>query len=184
MKIELAVVIALIFIASLLVSGCTTSTNTPTSTPLPSTDAAAAAITDELLQRGFVIITPFVKSTNAAGIVTYTGVVQDGENSLTPFVHNLTLEVTKNRNDTATRVDAWVRNATERGYTGIGVQDVGVARYWESGMGVVANTTHGVWIVGQQPNAFVTVLYATQPAMSVSTLSDGYFVAADFATKA
>jgi hypothetical protein len=178
-----ALVVLSLVVASLMVSGCTTSTNTATSTPPPSIDAAAATINDEFLQSGYVLITPFVKSTNAAGIITYTGVVKDGENSLTPYIHNLTLEVTKNRNDTSTRFDAWVRNATERGYIG-SVQDVGIARYWSGTKGAATNATLGVWIVGQQPKGFTTVLYASQPPKSVSALSDGYLVSADFATKA
>jgi hypothetical protein len=183
MKSKLAAIAVLsLVVASLLVVGCTTSTNTTTSTPLPITDAAKA-ITNEFSQSGFTIITPFVKSTNAAGNVTYTGVIKDGEKTLTPYIHNLTFEVTKNRNDTATRLDAWVRYATERGYTGA-VQDAGVARYWSGTQGAATNATHGVWIVGQQPKAFVSVLYATQPPKDVTTLSDGYFVAVDFATKA
>jgi hypothetical protein len=179
-----AIAVLLFLVASLSVAGCTTSTNTATSTPPPSIDAAAAAITDEFLHSGYVIITPFVKSTNAEGIITYMGVVKDGENSLTPYIHNLTLEVTKNRNDTTTRFDAWVRNATERGYTG-SVQDAGIARYWSgTKRAAVTNVTLGVWVVGQQPKGFTTVLYASQPPKSVSALSDGYLVSADFATKA
>jgi Ca2+-binding RTX toxin-like protein len=180
----IAVILVLfLVVASLLVAGCTSSTNTTTPTSLPTSDTAAA-ITNEFSQSGYVIIIPFVKSTNAAGIVTYTGIVKDGENSLTPYTHNLTLEVTKNRNDTTTRFDAWVRNATQRGYTG-SVQDAGIARYWSGTQGAaVMNATHGVWIVGQQPKGFTTVLYASQPPKSVSALSDGYIVSADFATEA
>ncbi|MGZ4863326.1 MAG: hypothetical protein ACXV5H_00960 [Halobacteriota archaeon] len=178
------IAVLLVVVASLSVTGCTTSTNTPTSTLQPSIDTAAATITDEFTKSGYIIITPFVKSTNAAGIVTYNGVVEDGEKAITPYIHNLTLEVTNNANDTVARFDAWVSNATELGYTG-SVQDAGIARYWSGTQGAtVVNASRGMWIVGQQPNAFVTVLYASQPPISLTTLSDSYFVSVDFATKA
>lgn len=46
----------------------------------------------------------------------YTGVAKDGEEKLVPSVHNVTIEQTKNRNDTLTRFHAYVAQAVSNGY--------------------------------------------------------------------
>jgi hypothetical protein len=124
MIIKLLAIIVLVMITSLSVAGCTTSptpnvnqTISPpnTTTALQSADLSAK-FDNALRSYNLTIVVPFTRAVNQYGNWVYTAAAKDGEEKLVPFVHNLTIEETQNRNDTYTRFNAYVAQAVSNGY--------------------------------------------------------------------
>jgi hypothetical protein len=170
------IALLLLVVASLLVTGCTTTpVNKTTSPPTKSVD-----MTDKLnssfTAKNFTIITPFTRAVNQYGNVVYTGVVKDGEATLVQYVHNLTLEETKSRNETLERFDAYIAQALTLGYsqtynTSIvwhGTKDSEAYPANEVYVGIVEPNVGAMWDMGnlylniKEPNYRVTVDYKTK----------------------
>jgi hypothetical protein len=121
-----AIIVLLLVVVSLLEAGCTTTTTVTNQTTSPPT--TSADLTDKLnnaftsqnnavMGQNFTVITPFTRTVNQYGNVVYSGVVKDGGDKLVPYVYNLTLEETKNRNESITRFNASVAQALTMGYS-------------------------------------------------------------------
>ncbi len=78
-------------------------TPVPSKKPTPSSGNDYSATLTAKFDEKYVIKKPFSKSTNSNGNVVYSGVVQDGDDKLHPYSHKITIELTKNRDDTKTR---------------------------------------------------------------------------------
>jgi hypothetical protein len=124
-----AVVIMLVIVASLCVAGCTVTntsnpspTETQNATPLyrittTTTNATSKAITDNYASNGYEIVKPFVKATNQYGNVVYMGVVNDANAThLTPYQHNVTIELMKNKTETKQRVSQLAAIYIQQGF--------------------------------------------------------------------
>ncbi|MGZ4846411.1 MAG: hypothetical protein ACXV3D_00250 [Halobacteriota archaeon] len=185
-----AIVVALVVLASLLVAGCTSPT---TSSPTPSASAStntdvSTALTNEFTGRGFVVMQPFVKSTNGAGLVTYAGAFKDSENTLTPYVHNVTILLTKDRNATKTQFDSAVATAQARGYQGTNTGNVSGGSIWQGSVGRhFSNPTDFVYISAQQPSqgVYYEIIHGPSEGRAYATsLGSEWLVSTDYATKA
>jgi len=122
-------IIAFVIVASLSVAGCITTTtespNTPSPTnspsymtptytpikssptPIPTSSGDLSSYITAKFSEDYLIVKQFKKSTNSYGNVVYTGVVKDNEKKLYPYSHNVTIELTKNRDATKTRYAQW-----------------------------------------------------------------------------
>jgi hypothetical protein len=65
--------------------------------------------------QNYTLVKPFTRTVNPYGNAVYTGVVKDGEDKLVPYVHNMTVEETKSRNDSVKRFNAYVAQALRQG---------------------------------------------------------------------
>jgi hypothetical protein len=191
-----AITVLLLVVASLLVSGCTTTPTVPTVTTTPTvptvinqtTSPANAAPTSADLSatinraftaQNYTITTPFTRAVNQYGNMVYTGVVKDGENKLVPYVHNMTIEETKSRNETMSRFDAYVAQAQTMGY---------------SYTSPISNRTEGFWLgsIGDGSNlnnrAAVRIAEPNHPISwfdgYISVFDANYTVVSDYTTKA
>jgi hypothetical protein len=146
-----AIVVLLLVVASLLIAGCTTTTTSSTSDAVTTLNKAFTAW-------NATIVTPFKQTTNQFGNVIYSGVVKDGQQKLTPYVHNITLEETKNRSQSIERFNATVAQAKSQGYAQIATGQEGRwagAIYKNKLTGETSRTYNGVTIL---PYKYVSVV--------------------------
>jgi hypothetical protein len=117
-----AIIVLSLVVASLFVLGCTTPASNPTASPSSITSPSATSVdmatklNKAFTAQNFIIVKPFSQAVNQYGNVVYTGVVKDGEGKVVPYVHNMTVEETKSRNETITRFNAYVAQALSQGY--------------------------------------------------------------------
>jgi hypothetical protein len=124
---KVAVIVALVMIASLSVAGCTvglpsTSSPTPTPTPIPASTPVptpvdySSALTKSVESTNFIMERPFTKSASERGNDVYKGV---GRNSTNPGSASVTLvfEVTKSQSEAKKVYDGAVATKLNEGYT-------------------------------------------------------------------
>ncbi len=125
MEKKLLAILGLVMIASLSIAGCTVTTTNSNSSQNqvqfpPSgqgTSDVSKAITDNYASNGYEIVKPFVKATNQYGNVVYTGVVNDATAThLSPYQHNVTIELMKNKTETKQRVSQLAAIYSQQGY--------------------------------------------------------------------
>ncbi len=111
------VAIVVVIIAALSITGCTESnigaSPTPTGTQAlspfyeingTSTNETSIAITDSYAQAGYIVILRFTEGINQYGNPIFLGVVEDNSSShLSPYEHDITIEVMKDKNQTTER---------------------------------------------------------------------------------
>jgi hypothetical protein len=187
MQLKIAGVIAVLFLVlvSLAVAGCTNVTNsTSTETP-PMGTSTSQSLTNDFSERGLVVVQPFSQSTNQAGLASYSGVVEDGNNTLTPYMHNITIWLPENRNQTMQQYSKTVADAQARGYLRITSNNEASDMVWWGSTGQPAlNQTNIVWIVAQQPNAGIEVIHGPGDDRAFAdTLQSRWIVSTDYATK-
>jgi sugar phosphate isomerase/epimerase len=172
-----AIIVLSLVVASLLIAGCTTPTpvNQTTSPPTKSVDIAGK-LNSAFAAKNFTIITPFTRAVNQYGNVVYTGVVKDGENTLVQYVHNLSIEETKNRNETLERFDAYVAQALTQGYS----QEYNTSNVWHGVIGNGANPAKEVYVEIVEPN--VGVMW-DMGHLYLSIQEPNYRVTVDYTTK-
>ena len=73
-------------------------------------------ISNAFTNQNFTIITPFTQTTNNQGNIAYKGAVENGEKTLVPYVHNVSIEETKNRNQSIAQYNAYIKQATAHRY--------------------------------------------------------------------
>ena len=118
---KIIVLVAALFVATVFTAGCTTSTTqNKTATPIPSggqsTGVDKSSYLTSTFGQSYDIISPFKKTTNAAGAVVYSGVVSDKWDKLNPYKREITIEVTKDRNTTKARFAAVKSDLIKQGY--------------------------------------------------------------------
>jgi hypothetical protein len=122
MKKIIALVLAALFVVTVFAAGCTTTSTTQnkTATPIPSggqsTGGDKSSYLTSTFSQSYDIISPFKKTTNAAGAVVYSGVVTDKWDKLNPYKREVTIEVTKDRNTTKARFAAIKSDLIKQGY--------------------------------------------------------------------
>ena len=125
MEKKLLAILGLVMVASLSIAGCTVTTTNNNSSQNqvqfpPSgqgTSDVSKAITDNYASNGYEIVKPFVKATNQYGNVVYTGVVNDANAThLSPYQHNVTIELMKNKTETKQRVSQLAATYSQQGY--------------------------------------------------------------------
>jgi len=187
-----AIAVLLLVIASLLVSGCTTS-NTPTATPteLPTAtptgqatvgstpsagslaaDKLAGAIDEKYKSEGYTVNTPF-KVTKSGDTITYTGVVTDGQKVLTPKKHNVTVVLTTSRDTAKTAYQASIDEQKANGYVEYLTSNYSSYSYWMGYLGTTSSSnpsTPSVTVTLNQPYSSGLIL----PGDSNLYLSSGY----------
>ena len=114
---KVAMLVALIAIASLSMAGCTTTTTSTNTTTSPRASDMATKLNDAFANQGIAIAVPFTQTTNQYGNAVYSGVVKANDTGATLSVHNITIEETKNRTDSEARFAAYVAQAQKAGYT-------------------------------------------------------------------
>jgi hypothetical protein len=142
---KIAAVTVLIMVAALSVAGCTvtnTGNTSPTETQSPSplyqvktttTNATSNAITDSYAKGGYDILKQFIKGTNQYGNDVYIGVVRDNSSShVTPYEHNITIEIIKSKNETVTRAAQLREIYVKQGYYMPGNLSSGLISYSNS----------------------------------------------------
>jgi hypothetical protein len=186
MKLIAALAALLLVAVSLLVAGCTSPTTNPTPSPstFVSTDTVAA-LTNDFTGRGFVVVQPFTKSTDQGGFVVYKGVIKDNEDTLTPYTHNITIILTKSRNETLKQYNKALNDAQVRGYQKILSGEMGSGTVWEGSVGrQYANQTNDVWVVAQQPGAGYEIIHGPGAGRAYAqSLSNEWLVSTAYNTK-
>ncbi|MGZ4911551.1 MAG: hypothetical protein ACXVI3_00285 [Halobacteriota archaeon] len=186
---KLTVAVIPVIIAALAVAGCAT----PTTNPTPSTTTAqqtssdvSSAITQTFVEHNYTIVTPFTKvapftpsAYNVSTIPTYTGVVKDGERTPTSYTHNITIQMPVNQATTDQLFDSLINAAMTQGYVKVNSQSFDTGRTWEGD----ESASHA-YIVAQEPNASLRIVYNSSSPVSVSALSDEYLVSTDYASAA
>jgi hypothetical protein len=112
------------------------------------------------------------------GNTMYTGVVKNGEKTLVPYAHNVTIEETKSRNDSIARYNAYVAQAEQQGYTG-SQQEQGM---WYGKIGTGENPPQEVWIHINEPQWWGLLLQGSKVEIDMS--HNQYTVAVDYMTQA
>jgi hypothetical protein len=79
----------------------------------------ATKLNDAFANQGIAVAVPFTQTTNQYGNAVYSGVVKANDTGTTLSVHNITIEETKNRTDSAGRFAAYVAQAQKAGYTSV-----------------------------------------------------------------
>ncbi|MGZ4946817.1 MAG: hypothetical protein ACXV5N_10580 [Halobacteriota archaeon] len=141
---KVAIAVFILMIASLSIAGCTSS-STDTSNTASAGGASAGtdvstALTNDFKDRGLVVVQPFTKSTNNAGLVTYNGVFKDGQNTLTPYQHNVTIMVANDRSGTQAQYNQSLAAAQARGYQKTNSGVMGSGTVWGGSIGRLVNT--------------------------------------------
>jgi hypothetical protein len=178
------IAVLLLVVASLLVSGCTTSTDTSSSSSgnggTVSSSDTSQSVTNTLQQAGFIIVTPFSKSTNQYGNVVYKGVIKDGESTLQPYNHNVTVELIKTRNGTLQRFNQSITQAQSNGISKIQGDDT----YWYGNDR--SNTSYpnkGVKIQIKEPSSNGFTIYGPNKGTVNFGDQNAYLVTVDYMTK-
>ncbi len=126
----LAVVIVCALIPT-LIAGCTVSNTTVSPSPTgtrsfspfyeingTSTYETSNAIADSYAKAGYVIIKRFTEGINQYGNPTFQGVVEDNSGShLSPYEHDITIEVMKDKNQTTERAHQLKEYYSRQGYS-------------------------------------------------------------------
>jgi hypothetical protein len=169
--------IALIVLFSLSAAGCTTSVASNTTNSPSSTADMTAKLNNAFTSQNYTIVKPFTSSVNQYGNVIYSGVVKDGPDKLVPYAHNLTVEETKNRNESLARFNAYVGQALGQKYaelstgnvTGVwlGANNVMTANPTKEAAVRINEPNHGIMWWGafagvMDPNYTVSVDYSTK----------------------
>src|SRR5665647_1700271 len=144
-----AIIVLSLVVASLSLTGCTTTVNNQTISPETPSGNMTAKLDNAFTSKNFTIIKPFTRAVNQFGNVVYTCTVKDGENKLVPYVHNITLEDTKSRNDSLSRFNAYVAQALKQGYP-LTENQTG---YWYGVKGDIVAPTSAIAININQPNS-------------------------------
>jgi hypothetical protein len=179
-----AIAVLLLVVVSLSVAGCTTTNTVTNQTTSPPT--TSVNVTDQLnnafTAQNFTILTPFTRSVNQYGNVVYKGVMKNGEGTLVPYIHNLTLEVTKDRNDSLKRADANIAQALGQGY----VPSINTTGLWDgkiSGTGDGSYPAKEVYVRIAQPNN--PIIWDALTTTGVTAIYEpSYKVSVDYMTKA
>ena len=180
MQLKPITAIAVILVASLSIAGCTTSVTNQTISPESTSADMTTKLNNAFTARNFSIVSPFTKATNQYGNVVYTGVVKDGENTLTPYVHNFTIEETKNRSQSISRFDAYVAQALRQGYVQ-GYNSTGI--FYGAIGGYSPNSTRSVGVSINEPDRGLTWPYYSG-GNGVSVSNPSYTIVVDYMTKA
>jgi hypothetical protein len=127
-----AIVVLSLVVASLLVSGCTTSnTSTATPTATPTAQGAKATVTatpsglsiekltgviDDLYKsKNYTVNTPFTV-TKSGDTITYHGIITDGPKVLTPYKRDITIVLTPTRTSARTIYQTAIDKQKAQGY--------------------------------------------------------------------
>jgi hypothetical protein len=178
-KTPLKYALPLLFIGALVlvsISGCTSPTNT--TSPTPTSGDVITTITNAFTSQNFTVMTPFKQTVNGQGNTMYAGVVKNGEKTLVPYAHNVTIEETKSRNDSIARYNAYVAQAEQQGYTG-SQQEQGM---WYGKIGTGENPPQEVWIHINEPQWWGILLQGSKVEIDMS--HNQYTVAVDYMTQA
>lgn len=178
---KVGIICVVLTLVSVLIasSGCTSITNTtPSASVTPSSGDTLATISNAFTSQNFTVITPFNQTTNNQGNTIYKGVVKNGEKTLVPYTHNVTIEETKNRNQSIAQFNAYVAQATKQGYVGT-LLETGM---WNGKIGSGENPTKEVWIHINEPKWWGILLQGSN--VDIDIAHDQYTVAVDYMTKA
>jgi hypothetical protein len=173
------IAVLLLLVASLSVTGCTTSVTNPTTSPESTSVDMTTKLNNAFTARDFVIVSPFTKATNQFKSVVYTGVVKDGEKTLTQYVYNFTIEEANGRNQSISRFNTYVSQALKQGYpqstgnqTGIFYGQLGSVFPPAKSVGISINEpdrgltwpypSGGNGVSASNPNYTVVVVYMTK----------------------
>jgi len=170
-----AVAVLSLVVASLLVSGCTTTVTNPTTSPPATSVDMTTKLDNAFTTQNYTIIKPFTRAVNQYGNVVYTGTVKDGEDKLVPYVHNMTLEETKSRNESIARFNAYVAQALRRGYAE-GLNSTTFEYLWVGNIG--QNMTKIAAVRINQPNSGIVWYNAV-----TSLFDPNYTVTFEYLTK-
>ena len=174
-----SIIVLLLVVASLSVAGCTvTKTNnqssTETQSPTPvyqiktaATNATSEAITDNYASNGYEIVKPFTIGANQYGNDVYMGVVRDNNSThLTPYQHNVTIELMKNKTETKQRVSQLAAIYSKQGY-----------EFPENTTGVFGgsdstNGAHEIFMGGCDPNTVCLPGFSINPFSQFTVVVD------------
>jgi len=170
---KVALLVALIAIASLSVAGCTTTTTSTNTTTSPRASDMATKLNDAFANQGIAIAVPFTQTTNQYGNAVYTGVVKANDTAATPSVHNITIEETKNRTDSEARFAAYVAQAQKAGY----IPRTNTQGAWWGIIGQGGSISKAATIGISEPNDTIS-LYR----MNINVQHANYTVSVDYTT--
>jgi hypothetical protein len=119
MKIELAVVIALIAVTSLSVAGCTTPTNNTATNQSTTSNLTSSLNTYFNSTKNMIMVNSFEQTTVDHTHTAYVGSFKDGADKLTPKIHNYTVIVASNSIDGKTLFAQQVNKTKSAGYVEI-----------------------------------------------------------------
>lgn len=181
---KLLAIIVLVMVTSLSVAGCTTPSTGPNSTTSPSNNATvsipapksadlSAQLNNAFTSKNYTLVVPFTRAVNQYGNWVYSGVVKDGEDKLVPYVHNMTIEETKNRSETLTRFNAYISQAMTNGYK----ESYNSTSSWTGTIGNVSNPDRA-YVRIAEPNGSI---YGYNTYTSISDAN--YTVLSEYSTK-
>jgi hypothetical protein len=173
-------IVVLFLVASLSSAGCTTTVSNTTISPESTSVDMTTKLENAFTARDFVIVSPFTKATNQFGDVVYTGVVKDGEKSLTQYVYNFTIEEANSRNQSISRFNAYVAQALKQGYPQSTGNQTGIF-YGQLGTGFPPAKSVGISI--NEPDRGLTWPYPNG-GNGVSASNPNYTVVVVYMTKA
>jgi hypothetical protein len=190
------IAVLLLVVASLLVSGCTTSntsTATPTATATPTVGAQATAtvaatpdtrslaagnlagaIDAQYKSKDYTVNTPF-KVTKSGDTITYTGIITDGPKVLTPYKRDITIVLTPTRTSARTIYQTSIDAQKAKGYEEyLTSNSSGSSIYWIGYLGTTSSSnpsTPKVYVIINEPSSYSLYLPGNPSTESLSTTS-------------
>ena len=185
---SITAIAVMLLVVAVSASGCINGGNdvpqpTATSTAKPTATSAdlAARLNSALINENYTLgenytlVKPFTRAVNQYGNVVYAGVFKDGEATLVPYVHNMTIEETKNRNETITLFNAYVAQARTMGYS----LTYNTTGQWEGAIGERPNPNNIASVQIIEPNNAIA-WYNTY----IKVYDSNYTVVSEYETKA
>jgi hypothetical protein len=181
-KTPLKYALPLLFIGALVlvsISGCTSSTNTSTS----SGGGNAASVTDSIntaySHASFTVVTPFTQSKDSSGNTVYKGVVDDGSKVLQPYRNTLTIVMTPDRASATKEYNAAIKTAQGKGYTS---DTMDQTTSWFATSGSMTYPNNQVKITTREPSVIGVNPYGTDVYLDIN--SNYYAVCTDYQSPA
>lgn len=190
MKLIAVLVLVIVLLVTVCAAGCTSTTTdqntaTPSGTQPPREGNIGvqqgndkSSYISSQFSKDFNIVTPFKMTTNQYGNTVYNGVVKDTEKKLNPYLHNITIELTKNRADTKTRYAQWGSYILGTGL--VKEFDYGDYMTFYDGSDM-SHPYHEAYLEMHEPSSFLgTDVYNTYVYVN---LGDTFVITLDYTTK-
>jgi hypothetical protein len=134
----LTLVICVTIVAAIIgTCGCTSSSNTSSSSGYGTTlapDNLAGAISNQYTAANYTVNTPFVM-TKQGDTITYKGVVTDGPKVATPYTRNITIVLAPDRTTAWTTYNSTISQQEARGYQKFMAYNAEGDTYWTGYLG-------------------------------------------------
>ncbi|MGZ4881546.1 MAG: hypothetical protein ACXV7G_10860 [Halobacteriota archaeon] len=163
----LTLALCVTIIAALIIGtcGCTSTSNTTSSSSNPFTtqqlapDNLAGAINDKYKAENYTVNTPFTM-TKQGNKITYKGVVTDGPKVSTPYKRNITIVLSPDRTTARTTYNNSVSQQQAKGYQKFTSSDNAASIYWVGYLGTTYSSdpsTPSVRVRLQDPGQYTSL---------------------------